>query len=95
MADIRGAISTTEVPGASAPAQPGSSHAVERHEWMQEVRQEMRHKGQEVAAECYQHGREPVLAWQQQREHQVRLKLIQSLLVVAGLGLLCGLLRQR
>jgi len=93
MADIYGSTSTTVSSGASTP---------EPREWMQEAGQEVSHKvqemtrqGQEAAAEYYQQGRAQVLAWQQQLEHQVREKPIQSLLIAAGLGLLFGLLRRR
>lgn len=57
--------------------------------------QEMTRQGQEAVAEYYQQGREHVLAWQQQLEHEVREKPIQSLLLAAGIGLLFGLLRRR
>jgi ElaB/YqjD/DUF883 family membrane-anchored ribosome-binding protein len=52
-------------------------------------------QGKEVVAEYYEEGRNQVLAWQQQLEHQVREKPLQALLVAAGVGLLCGLLRRR
>jgi len=62
---------------------------------MSQTVQKLTAQGQEVAAEYYQQGRERVLAWQQQLEHQVQEKPLQSLLVAAGLGLLFGLLRRR
>lgn len=93
MADIYGSSSPTASSGASTS---------EQREWMQEAGQEVSHKvqemtgqGQEAAAEYYEQGREQVLAWQQQLEHQVREKPIQSLLMAAGIGLLFGLLRRR
>jgi ElaB/YqjD/DUF883 family membrane-anchored ribosome-binding protein len=102
MADIYGSTSTTDAPGARTPAQQQSSSSTGRREGMQDAGQEMSHKvqemarqGQEAAAEYYQQGREQVLAWQQQLEHQVREKPMQSLLVAAGIGLLFGLLRRR
>ena len=52
-------------------------------------------QGKEVVAEYYEEGRNQVLAWQQQLEHQVREKPLQALLVAVGVGLLCGLLRRR
>ena len=52
-------------------------------------------QGKEVVAEYYEEGRNQVLAWQKQLEHQVREKPLQSLLVAAGVGLLFGLLRRR
>jgi len=57
--------------------------------------QETMMQGQEAATELYEQGRELVLAWQQQLEHQVREKPLQSLLMAAGIGLLFGLLRRR
>ncbi len=102
MADMHGSTSTTDASGASTPAWQESSSAAERREWMQEAGkevsqkvQEMATQGQEAAAEYYQQGRERVLAWQQQLEHQVREKPMQSLLIAAGIGLLFGLLRRR
>ena len=101
MADIYGSTSTTDSPGTSTPARHETSNTAERREWMQEAGQEMSDKvhemtrqGQEVAAEYYQQGREQVLVWQRQLEHQVREKPIQSLLMAAGIGLLFGLLRR-
>lgn len=86
--------------GSTSPA-AGASPS-EQRESMQDAGQEVGHKvqemakqGQEAAAEYYQQGREQVLAWQRQIEHQVREKPIQSLFVAAGLGLLFGLLRRR
>ena len=74
----------------------------EQRNQMQETGKEVRHhvqelatQGKEVAAEYYEEGRERVLAWQQQLEHQVREKPLQSLLIAAGLGLLFGLLKRR
>jgi ElaB/YqjD/DUF883 family membrane-anchored ribosome-binding protein len=57
--------------------------------------QDLTTQGKEVAAEYYQQSRQQVLAWQQQLENHVREKPIQSLLIAAGVGLLCGLLRRR
>ena len=57
--------------------------------------QELMTQGKEVVAEYYEEGRNQVLAWQQQLEHQVREKPLQALLVAVGVGLLCGLLRRR
>ena len=86
--------------GSTSPAAGASS--AEQRECMQDAGQEVSHKvqemarqGQGAAAEYYQQGREQVLAWQRQIEHQVREKPIQSLFVAAGLGLLFGLLRRR
>jgi len=57
--------------------------------------QDLTTQGKEVATEYYQQSRQQVLAWQQQLENHVREKPIQSLLIAAGVGLLCGLLRRR
>jgi ElaB/YqjD/DUF883 family membrane-anchored ribosome-binding protein len=57
--------------------------------------QETTMQGQEAATALYEQGRELVSAWQQQLEHQVREKPLQSLLMAAGIGLLFGLLRRR
>jgi len=57
--------------------------------------QELITQGKEVVAEYYEEGRNQVLAWQQQLEHQVREKPLQALLVAAGVGLLFGLFRRR
>ena len=78
------------------------SSAQERRDQMQETGKEVHRQvqdlatqGKEVAAEYYEEGRERVLAWQQQLEHQVREKPLQSLLIAAGIGLLFGLLKRR
>jgi ElaB/YqjD/DUF883 family membrane-anchored ribosome-binding protein len=57
--------------------------------------QDLTTQGKEVATEYYQQSRQQILAWQQQLENHVREKPIQSLLIAAGVGLLCGLLRRR
>lgn len=57
--------------------------------------QDLTTQGKEVATEYYQQSRQQVLAWQQQLENHVREKPLQSLLIAAGVGLLCGLLRRR
>jgi ElaB/YqjD/DUF883 family membrane-anchored ribosome-binding protein len=79
-----------------------STSPQEQRNQMQETGREVRRQvqdlatqGKEVAAEYYEEGRERVLAWQQQLEHQVREKPLQSLLIAAGIGLLFGLLKRR
>ena len=69
--------------------------ATETGKEMRDQAQELIAQGKEVAADYYEEGRNQVLAWQQQLEHQVREKPLQSLLVAAGVGLLFGLLRRR
>jgi len=93
MGDMYGSMGTIDASGASTP---------ERRAWGQEAGQEMSHKvqettmqGQEAATALYEQGRELVSVWQQQLEHQVREKPLQSLLMAAGIGLLFGLLRRR
>lgn len=96
------AMQTTDAAVASAAARQDPGGAEEQRAWipgagrdMSQTLQELTAQGQEVAAEYYQQGRERMLAWQQQLEHQVREKPLQSLLMAAGLGLLFGLLRRR
>jgi ElaB/YqjD/DUF883 family membrane-anchored ribosome-binding protein len=69
--------------------------ATETGKEIRDQAQELIAQGKEVAADYYEEGRNQVLAWQQQLEHQVREKPLQSLLVAAGVGLLFGLLRRR
>jgi ElaB/YqjD/DUF883 family membrane-anchored ribosome-binding protein len=102
MADVHGSSRVTDSAGATAPGGQESSSAQERREQVQEIGKQMSHKaqelteqGKEVAAEYYHEGRERVMAWQQQLEHQVREKPIQSLLIAAGIGLLIGLFKRR
>jgi ElaB/YqjD/DUF883 family membrane-anchored ribosome-binding protein len=74
-------------------------------EWRDQIRdtgrdisqkaQELTTQGKDMAAEYYEQGREQVRAWQQQIEHQVREKPLQSLLLAAGIGLLIGLFKRR
>ena len=96
------AMHTTDTAVASPPVRPDPSRAEEERarvlaagREMGQTLQELTAQGQEVAAQYYQQGREHILAWQQQVEHQVREKPLQSLLMAAGLGLLFGLLRRR
>jgi ElaB/YqjD/DUF883 family membrane-anchored ribosome-binding protein len=69
--------------------------ATETGKEIRDQAQELIAQGKEVAADYYEEGRNQVLAWQQQLEHQVREKPLQSLLIAAGVGLLFGLLRRR
>lgn len=74
-------------------------------EWRDQIRdtgreisqkaQELTTQGKDIAADYYEQGREHVLAWQKQLEHQVREKPLQSLLIAAGIGLLVGLFKRR
>jgi ElaB/YqjD/DUF883 family membrane-anchored ribosome-binding protein len=73
----------------------GACMAAETGKEMRDQAQELIAQGKEVATEYYEEGRNQVLAWQQQLEHQVREKPLQSLLIAAGVGLLFGLLRRR
>jgi ElaB/YqjD/DUF883 family membrane-anchored ribosome-binding protein len=73
----------------------GACMAAETGREMRDQAQELIAQGKEVATEYYEEGRNQVLAWQQQLEHQVREKPLQSLLIAAGVGLLFGLLRRR
>lgn len=56
--------------------------------------QELTAQGKETVAEYYEQGRECVLEWQQQLEHQGREQPLRSLLIAAGIGLLIGLLKR-
>lgn len=102
MADTHGSTRTADSMGTSTPARQESGRPEERRDRPQEQGREIAQRaqdlatqGKEAAAEYYEQGRERVQEWQQQLEHQVREKPLQSLLIAAGIGLLVGLLKRR
>jgi ElaB/YqjD/DUF883 family membrane-anchored ribosome-binding protein len=102
MAEMQSSTKTPGTQDTQLSTQPDGHNPTERYGHMQETAKEMHDKaqdlmtqGKEVAAEYYEEGRNQVLAWQQQLEHQVREKPLQSILIAAGIGLLYGLLRRR
>ena len=102
MAEMQSTTRTPETQSLQASTRQDGHDTAERNDHMQETAREMRDKAQElvtqgkkVAAEYYDEGRNQVLAWQQQLEHQVREKPLQSIFIAGGIGLLYGLLRRR
>jgi len=102
MAEAHGSTRMTDSVSTSTPGRPEAGRAEERRDRMQEQGREIAQRaqdlatqGKEAATEYYEQGRERVQEWQQQLEHQVREKPLQSLLIAAGIGLLIGLLKRR
>src|SRR5262249_41987299 len=102
MADGQDSRDLITPPGTSTPGGQAAHSIMETCAQMRETGEEMRHKaqeltaqGKEMAAACYQQGREHVHAWQQHLTDHVREHPLQSLMIAAGLGMLVGLLRRR